>query len=93
MLYHNVAIRRDYIKEIVGVNVQVTCAGARVHPGDIVVADEDGGIVIPPEYLVEVVKNVRDIASLEKEQAALIRAKSSFAELSRVLVKKTSPRK
>jgi 4-hydroxy-4-methyl-2-oxoglutarate aldolase len=54
------------VKETAGyVNVEITCAGALVHPGDIIVADQDGIVVIPRPQAADVVRACE--ARLEKE--------------------------
>jgi 4-hydroxy-4-methyl-2-oxoglutarate aldolase len=45
------------VKETAGyVNIDIVCAGALVHPGDIIVADVDGIVVVPRQDAAEVVK-------------------------------------
>jgi len=45
------------------VNVPIACGNVVVNPGDIVVADEDGVVVVPPDEAEEVLKGV---AALEE---------------------------
>jgi len=39
------------------VNVPIACAGIVVFPGDIVVADEDGIVVLPPGHVEEILED------------------------------------
>ncbi|HJV45411.1 MAG TPA: RraA family protein [Bacillota bacterium] len=50
------------------INVPISCGGVSVHPGDIIVGDADGVVVVPQEMEEEVLKK-----SLEKEEADIKR--------------------
>ncbi|MBI4574435.1 MAG: RraA family protein [candidate division NC10 bacterium] len=56
------------------VNFTVTCGGVTVRPGDIVVGDGDGVVVIPREECDEVVKGVAKVVEKERQTIANIQA-------------------
>jgi 4-hydroxy-4-methyl-2-oxoglutarate aldolase len=67
------------VKEELGdVNVPVVCGGQRVHPGDVVVADDDGVVVVPRDHATDVLSACR----AREEQEALSRARYRAGELS-----------
>lgn len=58
--------------------VPVCVGGIMVHPGDIVVGDVDGVVVVPKERAAEVLAMAREIDARELEQAKLIIAEKSL---------------
>jgi regulator of RNase E activity RraA len=82
------ATPETFSQEIVGLNVPVHVAGAQVRGGDIIVADDDGVVVIPIEAFDRVMANVRDMAEKEAEQERLIKSKAPLDELTAFLATK-----
>jgi 4-hydroxy-4-methyl-2-oxoglutarate aldolase len=56
------------------VNIPVVCAGALVHPGDVIVADSDGVVVVPRERADETARLSR--ARVEREDQTRERLRS-----------------
>ena len=63
------------VKETLGnVNTPITCAGARVHPGDMIVADDDGVLVIARDDLAGALEQARTRVASETEKRARLAA-------------------
>jgi 4-hydroxy-4-methyl-2-oxoglutarate aldolase len=66
------------VKEtIANVNVPIVCAGALVTPGDVIVADDDGVVVVPRETA----ESVLGKSKAREEKEAGVRARLSAGEL------------
>jgi regulator of RNase E activity RraA len=61
-------------------NVPVECAGVQVRPGDIVVAGEDGVVVVPSERAAEVLKRSQEIDEREIKMVPFIKKERSLTK-------------
>lgn len=53
-------------------NVPVECGGVTVQPGDLIVADRDGVVVVPQDHVNDVLDVAEDIEAKEAEQTRFI---------------------
>ncbi len=61
-------------------NVPVTCAGVRVRPGDIIMADEDGVVVVPREHEADILKKAQALDYSEHATYPFVEQTKSLAE-------------
>ena len=64
------------------INTTIQCAGVSVSPGDIILADDNGVLVIPPEKVAEVVERCEPRAQREPVTRSRLRAGESLAQVS-----------
>jgi 4-hydroxy-4-methyl-2-oxoglutarate aldolase len=55
------------------VNVPIACGGVVVNPGDIIVADEDGIVVVPPAFADEVAAAVEALEAKHEQAREILR--------------------
>ena len=84
-------IRLETACRITGVQQPVCCGGVRVCPGDYIVGDCDGVIVIRPEDAEAVIYQAKRVAEVEDELERTIRSGQGMKAVSAVSAKKKKP--
>jgi regulator of RNase E activity RraA len=67
---------------------EIACGGVTVRPGDLIVGDDDGVVVIPAERAAEVLYQIEDIAGLEEAIGEVIAKGGSVAEIEAAVARK-----
>ena len=63
------------------VNVRVQCAGQAVSPGDIIIADENGVVVVPADAAADVLERTRRLLDTEHVLQEKLRSGATIGEL------------
>jgi len=66
------------------IGVEVTCGGVKVRPGDWVVGDDNGVVVVPSELAVEVANRALDVLEKENRVREEIRRGSTLSKVLRL---------
>jgi 4-hydroxy-4-methyl-2-oxoglutarate aldolase len=74
--------------QVAGHNVPVDLGGIPVKQGDIIVADEDGVVVVPAEALGTVMDNLRIMFEVEEGMSRAIKAGGPVEKIEAVIAKK-----
>ncbi len=61
-------------------NIPVTCGGVMVYPGDIILGDADGVVVVPRAYAEEILRIAEETEEIERQQIADIKELKSIVK-------------
>jgi regulator of RNase E activity RraA len=67
------------------INQEIQCGGVQVHPGDLVIADGSGVVIIPSSRAEEVVSEAEKITAHEAKMAEAVRGGRSVVEVMETL--------
>lgn len=67
------------------INIEITCCGERVRPGDWIVGDESGVVVVPRERAYEIARRAYEVKKTESRIREEIRRGSTLSEVTELL--------
>ena len=79
-----VPIKSAPLLETVGINVTVSMGGIQIRPGDIIVGDDTGVIVIPAQHAYQILKVASRIRQVEQRMEELILEGRDYKECRRL---------
>jgi len=74
--------------EVEAYDIPIWCGGAQVRPGDIIVGDDDGVLVVPENRAADVLFQTDDLLAAEKDIRAAILDGASLVEIERAVARK-----
>jgi len=74
--------------ELSGFNVPIELGGVQTHPGDFVVADEDGAVIVPQEVLEQTAELAHFVAEIEEELEKATKGGASLDEVAAIYARK-----
>ena len=80
--------RMPLTTDIVAFDVPITCGGAQVRPGDIVVGSSDGLLVLPASRVDDILYQLEDMEEIEQSLQAAIRDGRPLKEIEALAGKK-----
>ena len=85
-------VRLPHDIEAVARDVPISCGGAQVRPGDFIIGDADGVVVVPDSEAEAVLYQAEDILRIEEELGRAIAAKAAMTKINAILKRKKARR-
>src|SRR5512137_2248128 len=70
--------------EALEVNGPVVCSGVSVHPGDLVVADDSGVVIVPQKFIEQVVQQAIEASDREERLIAAMEKGASIEQIKKI---------